>query len=401
MEKLSLKFLLIFLAVVSQLKAQDGDVVFLSNPSFEDFNRASKEPRGWYDCGMYGESPPDVQPGHFRVKQRPNSGNTYLGMVTRDNETWESVSQRLSQPIKGGSCYQFSIFLSHSEGYFSISRTTNEEAYFIKPVVLRIWGGNNYCDKRELLGQSDIVDNSTWEEFQFMFKPKRNYSFILFEAFYKTPTLFPYNGNVLVDNSSNIVEVFNCEEYDDEVVMRGDEEDYENQFEEEDPVVNVAPKPNPPTPEPPTPPTDNTPPPNVPSDPPTTAGPKIMKELDDVVEVGQIIEIPDLNFDKDSFTIVQDMYPVLDEIYQYMMKYKKVEIEIGGHTNTIPPHDYCYWLSRQRAYAVADYLFKKGIDYDRISFRGYGKSNPLDDSKTESAHRKNQRVEIKILSLNG
>ena len=90
------------LFITVSLLAQD-DPIELNNPSFEDFARASKEPRGWYDCGFPGETPPDVQPsGGFEVFKPAYEGRTYLGMVVRDNDTWESVAQRLSRPLQGG-----------------------------------------------------------------------------------------------------------------------------------------------------------------------------------------------------------------------------------------------------------------------------------------------------------
>jgi hypothetical protein len=35
-------------------------------------------------------------------------------------------------------------------------------------------------------------------------EPSKNYTFLILEAYYKTPTLVPYNGNLLVDNFSDI-----------------------------------------------------------------------------------------------------------------------------------------------------------------------------------------------------
>ncbi len=193
------------------MNAQDEPAIEFYNASFEDFPRNSVPPRGWYDCGKPGETPPDTQPGSFEVRKTANNGFTYLGMVTRDNETNEAVAQRLERPLTPGKCYSFSIFMTYSDEYFSLSRTSGKNEFFTKPVVLRIWGGNGYCDKRELLGESELVDNTDWKEFQYTFKPKRPYKFIMLEAFYQTPTLFPYNGNLLVDDATPLVP-FECDE---------------------------------------------------------------------------------------------------------------------------------------------------------------------------------------------
>ena len=87
------------------LQAQE-EPIKLTNPSFEDLPHHSKPPRGWIDCGFDGETPVDVQPnGTFSVTKPAAEGNTYIGMVVRDNDTWEAVSQRLSRPLQAGQCY--------------------------------------------------------------------------------------------------------------------------------------------------------------------------------------------------------------------------------------------------------------------------------------------------------
>jgi len=77
-----------------------------------------------------------------------------------------------------------------------------------------------------------------------------------------------------------------------------------------------------------------------------------------------------------------------------------VIIEIGGHTNGVPNDEYCDRLSSSRAKSVAEYLVNKGVNPTKVQFKGYGKKKPIADNKTKYGRDKNQRVEIKILSLN-
>ena len=83
------------------------------------------------------------------------------------------------------------------------------------------------------------------------------------------------------------------------------------------------------------------------------------------------------------------------------MAYPKTVIEIGGHTNTVPPDDYCNHLSTQRAKSVQEYLVSQGVPETRLKYKGYGKTDPIIayDKYNKDARQKNQRVEIKILSL--
>lgn len=385
------------------------DPILLSNPSFEDMPRHSKPPRGWIDCGYPGESPPDIQPsGTFNVTRPASEGNTYLGMVVRDNDTWESVSQRLSKPLDKEKCYSFKISLCKSELYVSTSRITDETANYTTPAKLRIYGGFGHCDKQFLLGETTTVNHTNWVEYEFKFEPIANYTYIILEAFYKTPTLFPYNGNLLIDNASGL-QPFECDGPPPE--------------QPKDTLIasNTPPTPQPPTPDPKTtpksgdlPPTepinpiveDEAPPQDTNQKPNDYEDPKeeiiTLKELDPAkLKVGQTIRIDKLYFEADKSLITTQSYPVLDEIFGFLSSNTDVVVEIGGHTNGLPPHDYCDKLSKERAKAVADYLTSKGITNNRLQFKGYGKRKPLESNTTAHGRKKNQRVEIKILSFNG
>src|SRR5258706_5384255 len=104
------------------------DTIYLSNPSFEDTPRKVCPPfslpiKDWNDCGLLdfpGETPPDIHSannGLWGVTLRPYEGKTFLGLVTRYSDTFESVSQSLSKPVEAGKCYQLSIYLALSEIY--------------------------------------------------------------------------------------------------------------------------------------------------------------------------------------------------------------------------------------------------------------------------------------------
>jgi outer membrane protein OmpA-like peptidoglycan-associated protein len=108
-----------------------------------------------------------------------------------------------------------------------------------------------------------------------------------------------------------------------------------------------------------------------------------------------------LYFAADSAAISSESFPVLDELFDFLAAHPDVTVEIGGHTNDIPSHEYCDRLSNERAKAVVEYLTAKGIDPDRLQHKGYGKRNPVDTNRTTAGRKKNQRVEIKILSVNG
>ncbi|MDB4728013.1 OmpA family protein [Saprospiraceae bacterium] len=117
------------------------------------------------------------------------------------------------------------------------------------------------------------------------------------------------------------------------------------------------------------------------------------------LRLGQAIRLDGLNFDADSTVLNDTSLPVLDEIFYFMEQNPEIEIEIGGHTNGIPPHEYCDQLSSERSKNIMGYIVQKGIDSSRISSKGYGKRNPIASNKTANGRRRNQRVELKVLKL--
>ncbi len=127
----------------------------------------------------------------------------------------------------------------------------------------------------------------------------------------------------------------------------------------------------------------------------------LIPELKEVamLEVGQTLQVNELYFKADSAIITDQSYSVLNEVYQFLRKNDNVFVEIGGHTNNIPPDDYCNKLSTERAQNVADYLYTKGISEEQLSYKGYGKTTPIASNKTIQGRRRNQRVEIKILDI--
>ena len=403
--------------------------VHLTNGSFEDYPRQGNinpwgmrtpAPAGWFDCGAINfphHTPPDVHPNvenpYWEVNVQASKGQTYLGLVVRADESWESVSQNLEVDLKGGECYKFSIDLYRSPDYWSqiyddgsaevraiLGGDPTKFHNHITPAVLRLWGGKTYCAEGELLASSAPVENSFWKRYSFKIEPSFDYSHITLEAFYDVPVLSPYLGHILVDNATTFTPL-DCEVDKEEI------ETIEDIVIEEE-IVEVVETPKTPSkPEP-------KPKPEAEtvidlSDPVEEESQivleevkkeKILKDLDHkMVKKGQIIEVRQLQFKADDYLIDSSSFDVLDEIYDFLAFNERIEIEIGGHTNGMPPHHYCDELSLSRAQAVADVLVHKGIEQDRISVKGYGKRQPKYSNSTTKGRAKNQRVELKILKL--
>jgi len=116
------------------------------------------------------------------------------------------------------------------------------------------------------------------------------------------------------------------------------------------------------------------------------------------VEVGATITLNNIFFDFDRATLKDDSYPELQRVVEFMKSNTGVEIEIGGHTDSIGPESYNQRLSERRAKAVYDYLVSNGIAADRVVSRGFGESKPVESNMYNDGRAKNRRVEFKILS---
>ncbi len=382
----------------SMTMAQTSDLgppMTLSNASFEDVPRTSHAPRGWFDCSFSNESAVDVHPqtllkpdssGFFGVTATAFDGNTYLGMVVRDNDTYEAVSQRIIEgPLKAGQCYTFSIYLSRAAYYKSLSRTSTQRVNYDTPVKLRIWGGFSYCNRGEVLAESAPVKKSEWLQYNFRFEPKKDHQFLVLEAYYKTPVLFPYNGNLLLDAAGKIKPIA-CDN---------------SAPPEPEPEVSDVPEADPPKKDPVKPAVVDVPvkqTPTVPAKPvnknATLAGKRISE-----LKAGSIIRVDKLFFKADSTALSPSSMATIDEITDFLTIHSNVSIEIGGHTNNIPADSFCDKLSLARATSVVDQLVKRGIERSRLEPVGYGKRKPVATNRTPTGRKRNQRVEIKVLSL--
>lgn len=117
------------------------------------------------------------------------------------------------------------------------------------------------------------------------------------------------------------------------------------------------------------------------------------------LKVGEVITLGHVQFAADEAILESKSYSELDEALIFLTSNPNITIEVGGHTNSIPPHKYCNELSDQRAKAVAEYLISKGIDEGRISYKGYGKTQPATNNNSTEGRAANQRVQLKITSL--
>jgi outer membrane protein OmpA-like peptidoglycan-associated protein len=115
-------------------------------------------------------------------------------------------------------------------------------------------------------------------------------------------------------------------------------------------------------------------------------------------KVGEKIQLKSLNFYPGIADLLPQSTGVLQELLLAMNKNKKLIIEIHGHI-CCAPDDYAN-LSSERAQTVYQFLVNNGIERTRMTYKGFGVTQPLFPipEKTEEERVGNRRVEIKIIS---
>ena len=116
------------------------------------------------------------------------------------------------------------------------------------------------------------------------------------------------------------------------------------------------------------------------------------------LKAGTKVILKNIFFDFDKATLRKESFGELARLVQIMNQYPNLKIEIGGHTDGKGSDEYNNRLSKERSSAVVDYLIEKGIQRDRLTFKGYGKSQPIATNETEEGRQENRRVEFKIIS---
>lgn len=161
--------------------------ISVTNPSFEDEPADATTPQGWHPCDNM--TTPDIFPGFWGVYNDPSDGNTYVGIITRENGTYEQFGQRLSSKLKKGHCYRTSIDLAHSIIYSGYN----------KPIQVRIYIGSSKCDKKQLIFESPVVKSMKWSTHLIEFVPNAEHEYLIIQAHYSDDP-FNHKGNILLDN---------------------------------------------------------------------------------------------------------------------------------------------------------------------------------------------------------
>lgn len=114
-----------------------------------------------------------------------------------------------------------------------------------------------------------------------------------------------------------------------------------------------------------------------------------------------LLRVYKIYFDVGKATIKPESYAILNEIGRILQKYPDLKIQICGHTDAQGTDEFNMQLSNDRALNVKDYLLTRFMDIkeDNLTVKGFGRSQPLIDNRTEEGRARNRRVEFIVLNL--
>lgn len=116
------------------------------------------------------------------------------------------------------------------------------------------------------------------------------------------------------------------------------------------------------------------------------------------VAVGEKVVLRNIFFDTDKYELLPDSKSELEKLVSFLSKNTGLHIEIGGHTDNEGSDTHNMTLSVNRAKAVYDYLITNGIGAEKLSFKGYGETVPIESNETSKGRASNRRTEFKVLS---
>jgi outer membrane protein OmpA-like peptidoglycan-associated protein/tetratricopeptide (TPR) repeat protein len=115
------------------------------------------------------------------------------------------------------------------------------------------------------------------------------------------------------------------------------------------------------------------------------------------IEIGSSVVLRNVFFNTGSYDLLPESKTELQRLIDFLKTNKTLSIEIEGHTDNIGSEAINLNLSELRAKSVYQYLVSLGIEETRMTFKGYGFSQPISTNETVEGRALNRRTEFKII----
>jgi len=119
----------------------------------------------------------------------------------------------------------------------------------------------------------------------------------------------------------------------------------------------------------------------------------------DRIGVGSRVVLNNIFFDVDSHALEPRSVAELKKVYEFLARHPGIGVEISGHTDDTGSSAHNLELSERRAEVVVRTLTGLGIDGDRLSWKGYGETQPVAENTTPEGRALNRRTELRIVRV--
>ena len=102
-------------------------------------------------------------------------------------------------------------------------------------------------------------------------------------------------------------------------------------------------------------------------------------------------------FEKNKSSLKKSSYVELKKVLKLLQFNPHLKIQISGHTDSDGDDVFNFELSINRAKSVVNWLIQNNINKDRLSFKGYGETKPIEENNSFANKAKNRRTELTII----
>lgn len=117
------------------------------------------------------------------------------------------------------------------------------------------------------------------------------------------------------------------------------------------------------------------------------------------IKTGNKVKLNNIFFDTNKYDLLPASIIELNLLIELLNANASMEIEIQGHTDDVGSLKDNQVLSENRAKAVFNYLTSNGIDKKRLSFKGYGETQPATENTTPEGRQLNRRTEFVVTKI--
>ena len=116
------------------------------------------------------------------------------------------------------------------------------------------------------------------------------------------------------------------------------------------------------------------------------------------IEKGAMIILKNIFFETGKFELQPESKSELNKLVSLLNDNPNLKIQIDGHTDNVGQPKDNLLLSNNRAKAVVEYLLSKAINPQRLTYKGFGATKPVEENTTEQGKALNRRTELSVIS---